>query len=77
MALLHWHAISMTISWNRGAFLMSGESKIVKELERLKRQIRAGQKSLEEAVKKAENLNASIRTEMRSRQTAKERKKSK
>jgi hypothetical protein len=56
---------------------MSGESKITKELERLKRQIRAGQNSLEEAVKKAENLNASIRAELRSRQNAKEKKKSK
>ena len=56
---------------------MSEESKIAKELEGLKRQIRAGQKSLEDAVKKAENLNASIKAEIRSRQNAKERKKSK
>ena len=56
---------------------MSGESKIAKDLERLNRQIRAGRKSLEEAAKKAENLDVTIRAEMRSRQTAKEKKKSK
>lgn len=56
---------------------MAGESKIARDLERLKRQIRAGQKSLEEVAKKAENLNASIRAEMRSRQNAKERRKNK
>jgi hypothetical protein len=56
---------------------MSAETKTTKDLERLKGRIRAGQKSLAEAVKKAENLNASIRAELRSRENAKERKKNK
>jgi hypothetical protein len=45
---------------------MAGESKISKDLERLKRQIRAGKKSLDESAKKAKSLDATIQAEIRS-----------
>lgn len=44
---------------------MNEQSKIAKELERLKRQIRERKKSLDETAKKAEDLDASIQAEMR------------
>ncbi len=50
---------------------------MAKDLERLNRQIGAGKRSLEESAKKMENLNASIRAEIQSRQHAKNRKKNK
>ena len=56
---------------------MKGDSKMVKDLERLNRQIRAGKKSLEESVKKMESLNASIRAEIQSRQHARNRRRNK
>lgn len=48
-----------------GEIAMNEQSKIAKELERLKRQIRERKKSLDETAKKAEDLDASIQAEMR------------
>jgi hypothetical protein len=54
---------------------MAENTKIAKELERLKREIHTGEKKLGELLKKAEQLSASIKTEIRSRQSAKSRRK--
>jgi hypothetical protein len=62
---------------NQGAFLMKDESRIANDLESLKRRIRDGKRSLEEAAKKTENFDASIRAEIRARQSANNKKKSK
>lgn len=56
---------------------MQEESKIAKDLERLKRQIRDGKERLEESTKLAEKIEASIQAEMRARQNAKNKKKTK
>lgn len=54
---------------------MQEESKIAKDLERLKRQIRDGKKRMEESAKLAEKIGANIQAEMRARQNAKNKKK--
>jgi hypothetical protein len=54
---------------------MAEKSKIEKDLERLKGQIRTSEKKLKETLKKAENLRASIRAEIRSLEHAKNRRK--
>ena len=54
---------------------MDGVSKMEKDLERLKGQIRAGEKSLKESASKAERLDATIRAEIRSRQSVKSKRK--
>ena len=56
---------------------MTEDSKITKDLDRLARQIRATEKNLAEFLKKTENLGATIRSEMRSRQSAKNKRKNK
>jgi hypothetical protein len=54
---------------------MAGESKTARDLERLKRQIGAGKKNLAESVRKTEDLDATIKAEIQSRQHAKTRRK--
>jgi hypothetical protein len=56
---------------------MNEDSKIAKDLERLKRQIGACEKKLEESLKKAEKLGAAIGAEMRTRQHARNKRKNK
>jgi hypothetical protein len=62
---------------NQEAVLMDGVSKMAKDLERLKRRIRAGEKSLKESASKAERLDATIQAEIRSRQSVKSKRKNK
>jgi hypothetical protein len=54
---------------------MAGKSKIEKDLERLHGQIKDRKKSLEECGTKADQLSASIRAAIRSRENTRSRKK--
>ena len=56
---------------------MTDESKIEKELERLKRQIRACGKNLQDSLKKAKDLEASVQAGISPRQTVKSKRRTK